>query len=66
MGTGRKLNKKPATRPRKSGADKKRREAEQRKRLIALGVDAEAVRTMTSQRVRELLKRPAEVTPQSR
>ena len=61
MGTGRKLNKAPMTRPRKKARERRRREQEHRKRLIALGVPEEELRTMTSQGIRTLLKRPAKL-----
>lgn len=59
MGTDRKLNKKPMTRPRKKTGDRRRRESEQKKRLLALGVSEEQIAKMTTKDVRTLLKRPA-------
>jgi hypothetical protein len=59
MGTGRKFRKKPMTRPRKSGAERRRRDAVQRRRLAALGVPEEKLRKLTTAGVRKLLVRPA-------
>lgn len=58
MGTGRKFNKKPATRPRKSGRARERRDETHKKRLIALGMSEEEVRVLTSKDIRTLLKTP--------
>ena len=60
MGTGRKFHKRPKTRPKKKGSDRRRREKNQRKRLIALGAGEESVRHMTSRKILHLLKRPKE------
>ncbi len=49
------------TRPRKSGAAKRRRQADHRKRLVALGVSQETVDQMNQKEVREMLKYPAKV-----
>ena len=49
------------TRPRKSGAAKHRRQADHRKRLVALGVTQETVDGMNQQEVRNLLKYPAKI-----
>lgn len=61
MGTGRKFNKKPVTRPRKSGIERRRREANQEKLLVGLGLDEEVVRKMESKTVRSLVQKPAKV-----
>ena len=61
MGTGRKYRKKPMTRPVKSGSDKARRQNEQKKRLIALGMAEEEVNKLNSLEIRTLLKRPAKI-----
>jgi hypothetical protein len=61
MSDKRSLNKTHLTRPRKGGAPKRRRQADHRKRLIALGVDAETVRKMNSRDVRLMLKYPVKV-----
>lgn len=61
MGTGRKLNKKPVTRPKKSPADVRRRHIDQARRLVGLGVAEEVVAKMQPQDVREMLKRPAAI-----
>lgn len=59
MGTGRTLHKAPKTRPKKSPLERRRREKVQRARLVAAGMDAEAVRKMTSQELRQNLMRVA-------
>ncbi len=61
MGTGRKFNKKPRTRPVKGDADRRRRERTQRKRLETLGMSPEVVEKMNAGTVRETLKRPAKI-----
>lgn len=43
-------------RPRKSGTERRRREQTHRKRLVALGVPAEQLRTMDAVQLRTLLK----------
>ncbi|TAN38399.1 MAG: hypothetical protein EPN23_02360 [Verrucomicrobia bacterium] len=43
-------------RPRKSGTDRRRREQTHRRRLLALGVPAEQLRTMDAVQLRALLK----------
>lgn len=48
-------------RPIKKPADKRRRERVQSKRLIALGVSAEKVKSMNSKQVRLMLKEPTKV-----
>jgi hypothetical protein len=65
MGTGRTFNKQPRTRPKKKPADRRRREKIHRERLIALGMDAEAVNKMNPKEVRTALKRPAKVAAAS-
>jgi len=50
------------TRPRKATGAKMRRQRDHRKRLIALGMDEEAVNKMNSREVRTKLKYPAKVT----
>ncbi|MDF1738527.1 MAG: hypothetical protein P1U86_05160 [Verrucomicrobiales bacterium] len=49
------------TRPRKSGAPKNRRRLEQRRRLVALGMDESAVEKLTSREILTLLKHPVKV-----
>ena len=61
MGTGRKYHKTHLTRPRKAAGPKRRRRLEQRRRLVALGVDAEAVDKLSSREVLDMLKRPAKI-----
>jgi hypothetical protein len=48
-------------RPKKSTAERKRREATQKKRLIALGADAVKVSKMGGSELRQNLKRPAKI-----
>jgi hypothetical protein len=43
-------------RPRKSGTERRRREQTHRKRLVALGVPVEQLRTMDAVQMRALLK----------
>lgn len=59
MGTGRTFNKKPVSRPKKGLSERNRRLKNQKKRLIALGVSEESMRTMNPGDIRELLRRPA-------
>jgi len=61
MGTGRTLNKKPRTRPVKSEGARRRRQKVQKKRLIALGVEAVDANAMGPRKIRDMLKRPAAV-----
>ena len=61
MGTGRKFHKTHLTRPRKAAGPKRRRRLEQRRRLVALGVDAEVVEKLSSREVLTMLQRPAEI-----
>jgi hypothetical protein len=58
-------NKTNVTRPRKGGAAKRRRQAEHRKRLIALGVDEATVAKMNQRDVRDMLKYPKKVAKKS-
>lgn len=58
MGTGRKFNKKPKTRPKKNATDRRRRIALHRKRLIALGMDEKIVSKLDTKQMRALLKCP--------
>lgn len=51
----------PLTRPRKSGAAKNRRRLEQRRRLVALGMEESAVDKLTSREILTLLKHPVKV-----
>ena len=66
MGTGRKFRKTPMTRPVKSNAARKRRQLEQRRRLIALGVSEDAVAKMSVKDIRTLLRRPKAVQAASK
>ena len=59
MGSGRTLNKKPRTRPVKSEGARRRRQATQAKRLVALGVPEETVNTLQPGHIRGVLLRPA-------
>ena len=61
MGTGRKYYKTHLTRPRKAAGAKRRRRLEQKRRLVALGMDPEAVEKLTSREVLTLLQRPKKV-----
>ncbi len=61
MGTGRKFNKKPISRPKKSTRERKRRFKVHKARLVGLGMDAELMESLQPQEARELLKRPAKV-----
>ncbi len=56
MGTGRKYNSKPATRPKKTGAARRRREKVHRNRLEAMGVPASEIAHMTTKQVRDAVK----------
>ena len=53
------------TRPRKAGAAKNRRRLEQKRRLIALGVDEETVNKMNSRDILTMLKYPAKIGKES-
>ena len=61
MGTGRTLNKKPRTRPVKATGDKRRREKTQLKRLVALGMDEDKAKKLTTGAVRAALRHPKAV-----
>ena len=50
------------TRPRKSTEAKARRQRDQKKRLVSLGMDETAVSKLTSRAVLDLLKRPAKIS----
>ena len=49
------------TRPRKSGAAKNRRQLEHRRRLVALGVPEEKVRSLDAKKVRSLIHDPSKI-----
>ena len=49
------------TRPRKGGVAKRRRQNDQKKRLIALGVGEEKVQKMSPRDVLTMLKYPAKI-----
>ena len=59
MGSGRTLNKKPRTRPVKAEGERRRRQATQAKRLVALGVPQETVDSLQPGHIRTALLRPA-------
>ena len=61
MGTGRTLNKKPITRPKKSEGDRRRRQKVQKARLAKLGLDPAVVAKMEPLVVRTMLQRPKKV-----
>ena len=56
------MRKKPLRRPVKKAGAKRYRVAQQKKRLIALGVSEEALRTMTTKDIRTALKRPKKLS----
>ncbi len=58
MGTGRTLNKKPATRPVKCAGERRRRDALQRKRLVAMGMDEAVAAKLNAVEIRDLLRTP--------
>ncbi len=55
------MRKKPLRRPIKSPGAKRYRLAQQRKRLIELGVTEEKIRTMNTQQIRKMLLRPKKI-----
>jgi hypothetical protein len=59
MGKDRRFNKKGRTRPKKSGVERRRRIKVHRARLVAKGMKVEDVNRMTSQKLRDNLKRLA-------
>ena len=61
MGTGRKYQKKPVTRPKKTGKARRRRNKVQRDRLLGLGVSEQSVTAMNQKQIRDALRRPAEI-----
>ena len=61
MRTKRKYFKTHMTRPRKKPGAKRRRQLEQKRRLLALGVDEEVVAKMNPKDIREMLKYPKKV-----
>ena len=61
MGTGRTLNKKPISRPKKSEGDRRRRQKAQKARLARLGMDAAVVAKMEPLVVRTMLQNPKKV-----
>lgn len=61
MGTGRKFNKKPTTRPKKDGADRRRKQKAQLTRLIKLGMPAAVAKKLNPKIVRDILKYPAKI-----
>ena len=65
MGTGRKFRKAPMVRPKKSAAAKNRRQLEQRRRLIGLGVDESVVAKLNVKEIRDMLKRPKKIVASS-
>lgn len=63
MGTGRKFRKTPMTRPVKSNRARKRRQLEQRRRLIGLGVSEDVVAKMNVKDIRTMLRKPKAIQP---
>lgn len=57
----RNLRNNDTTRPRKSGAAKRRRELVHRRRLLALGMPEKIIGRLSAQQIRALLHRPAEI-----
>ncbi len=62
MGTGRTFNKAPISRPKKGTGERKRRVNTQKKRLVSLGVAEETVNKLNTKEIRDLLRKPAELT----
>lgn len=62
MRVRRKYLKTQLTRPRKGGAAKRRRQNDQKKRLITLGVDEKKVQKMNPREVLTMLKYPAKLS----
>jgi len=58
---GRKFSKNTLTRPKKGGAKKAKRQRDQKKRLVALGMPEDVVAKLNPREVLDLLKRPAKV-----
>lgn len=52
---------KPSNRPKKGFAERQRRLRVQRKRLIALGLQAEDVAKMDPTKIRSLLRKPSKI-----
>lgn len=61
MGTGRRFKQHHLTRPSKSPSARRRRQLEQKRRLIGLGVDEAKVEKMTTKAIRDQLRHPAKV-----
>lgn len=60
MGTTAERNKN-LSRPKKSSGDKAKRQREQKKRLVGLGMDEAVVAKMNAREVLDKLKRPAKI-----
>lgn len=61
MGSNRFLRCKPKRRPKKSPCEKRRREKTHEKRLEALGMESDKVKSMNSKEKRTALRKPAKV-----
>ena len=61
MSTNRAARVKHTRRPKKAPADKIRRQKEQKKRLVKLGMDEKVVAKMPVHKVREMVQKPAKV-----
>ena len=61
MGKGRKFQKTHLTRPKKSEGARRRRQKDQKRRLVGLGMEESVVDAMNPREVRTLRKRPAKV-----
>lgn len=60
MGTDRQSGMPHMNRPVKKAGDRRRRDKTQQKRLAALGVPEEKIRTMDAKKIRTLLRKPNE------
>lgn len=58
----RSMRKKPLRRPIKKAGPKRRRVLEQKKRLAALGVPEEKLRTMNNKEIRAALRHPKKIS----
>ena len=56
------MRKKPLRRPMKSPGARRYRQAQQKKRLLALGVTEEKIRTMNTKEIRSMLLRPKKIS----
>lgn|GEM_PF-2131371 len=61
MGTDWILRRKPLRRPKKTPGERRQRERVQRKRLVAMGMDQAALKSVSGCKLRALLKRQTEL-----